>query len=121
MKDENRRKKGYEGDARKKGTDNRRIAKNFIKNDHNKSRNCTGISDRQRKARITGVKSQTFKGKAIITGVKSQTFKEKAIISLRGESQAGRKRQEDQSDRQNEKLLLQVEEVKQEEKKTIIT
>jgi hypothetical protein len=43
---------------------------------------------------------------------KSQTGKRKAMIT-RGESQTGRKRQEEQSDRQNEKLLLQVKEVRQ--------
>ncbi len=73
------------------------------------SRKCTLISDRQRKARTTGGKSQTGK-KARTTGGKIQTGNGKAIIT-RGESQAGRKRQEDQSDRQNEKLLLQTEEI----------
>ncbi len=97
MQDENRGKNGDEGSAKKEQTI-RQIAKDFIRNEHNKSRKCTGISDRQRKARIIGGKSQTGKRKAIIT---------------RGESQTGRKRQEEQSDRQNEKLLSQVEEVKQ--------
>jgi hypothetical protein len=69
----------------------RQRAKDFRRNYHTKSRKCTGISDRQRKARITGGKSQTGKVKAINT---------------RGESQAGRKRQEDQSGRQKCKAII---------------
>ncbi len=79
----------------RRGTREDKCEKCKRKNYHTKSRKYTGLSDRQRKIRITGGKSQTGKVKAIIT---------------RGESQAGRKRQEDQSDRQNVKLSMQVEE-----------
>jgi hypothetical protein len=44
---------------------------------------------------------------------KEESDRERKAIITRGESQTGRKRQEDQSDRRNEKLLLQVEEVRQ--------